>query len=195
MTTMTDTTIGAPDASGRFLLRIPPGLHEALRRAADEAGLSLNEFCARKLAAPGESVQGPGVDVVARATEQFGEKLVGVLVFGSWARGDLGTESDVDLLVVVDPEVPIVRSLYRAWDDAAGALTWDGRRLEVHFVSLPDLDDGPSSLWAEAALDGIVLFDRGFELSRSLIAVRRRIAGGAVRRRRVHGQPYWVGGR
>ncbi len=180
-------------ASGRFLLRIPPGLHEALRRAAEESELSLNEYCVRKLATPGQAVQGPGVDVVVQAMEQFGDELVGVLVFGSWARGDTTEGSDVDLLVVVDPDIAIVRSLYRTWDDAAEGLTWNGRRLEVHLVSLPDESDPSSGLWAEAALDGIVLYDRGFELSRRLIPIRHRIAAGAVRRRRVHGQSYWVG--
>ena len=163
-----------------------------LRRAAEETGLSLNDYCARKLAAPGVSVGGPGADVVARAAEDFGEDLVGVLVFGSWARGDAIKGSDVDLLVVVGSDVPIVRSLYRAWDEAAPG--WEGRRLEVHFVHLPAAGDPTTGLWAEAALEGLVLFERGFELSRRLIDIRRRIAAGAVRRRRAHGQPYWVGG-
>ena len=191
---MDDITSRDHGPSGRFLLRISPGLHAALRRAADEAGLSLNEYCARKLAGPAPAVVGPGADVLVRATQQFGEDLVGVLVFGSWARGDVADESDVDLLVVVDPGVDIVRSLYRVWDEADPPLTWEGRRLEVHLVHLPASGEMPSGLWAEAALDGLVLFDRAFELARRLIAIRRRIATGAVRRRRVHGQPYWVGG-
>jgi predicted nucleotidyltransferase len=158
------------------------------------AGLSLNEYCARKLAEPGAAAVGPGGDVVARAAERFGHDLVGVLVFGSWARGDEVEESDVDLLVVLDPGVAIVRSLYRAWDATKPELTWDGRRLEVHFVRLPPPGETPTGLWAEAALDGLVLFDQGFELSRRLVEIRGRIAAGVVRRRRVHGQSYWVGG-
>lgn len=191
---MSDTKSGAQRPSGRFLLRVSPGLHGALRRSAEEAGVSLNEYCARKLAAAGAVVDGPGAGVVSRAMERFGEDLLGVLVFGSWARGEAGTESDVDLLVVLDPRVTITRGLYRAWDEAAADLTWDGRPLEVHFVRLPESGDDPTGLWAEAALEGLVLFERGFELSRRLIGFRRRIAAGAVRRHRVHGQPYWVGG-
>jgi hypothetical protein len=38
--------------SGRFVLRISPGLHAALRAAAAEVKMSLNDYCARKLAAP-----------------------------------------------------------------------------------------------------------------------------------------------
>lgn len=192
---MDDTTSLPTEPSGRFLLRLSPGLHGALRSAADEVGLSLNEYCARKLAAPGGKVSDPGAEVIARAAGQFGEDLLGVLVFGSWARGDASEGSDVDLLVVVGPDVAIVRSLYRAWDEAAPAeLTWDGRRLEVHFVRSPEPGEVPTSLWAEAAVDGIVLFERGLDLSRRLIDIRRRITAGVVRRRRAHGQPYWVGG-
>ena len=43
---------GRSRASGRFVLRIEPGLHEALRNAARASGLSLNDYCARRLAAP-----------------------------------------------------------------------------------------------------------------------------------------------
>lgn len=192
---MDDIIPRAGEPSGRFLLRVSKGLHGSLRRAAAETGLSLNEYCARKLAAPGASAVGPGADVVARAVDRFGEDLLGVLVFGSWARGEAGDESDVDLLVVLDPSVAIVRSLYRAWDETAPKLTWDGQRLEVHFVRLPDPGVTPTALWAEAALDGLVLFDRGFALSRRLVEIRWRIATGEVRRHRVHGQPYWVGAR
>jgi len=194
ITIMNDTTPHGEAASGRFRLRVSPGLHGALRGAAAEVGLSLNEYCARKLSAPGAAVAEPGAEVVARAAATFGENLLGVLVFGSWARGDAGEESDVDLLVVVDPAVAISRSLYRGWDETAPELTWDGRRLEVHFVRLPEAGEASTGLWAEAALDGVVLFERGFELSRRLIGIRGRIATGAVRRGRVHGQPYWVGG-
>ena len=51
---------------------------------------------------------------------------------------------------------------------------------------------GFSGLWAEVALDGTVLFDRGWMLSARLARVRRAIADGRLVRRVVHGQPYWT---
>ena len=188
---MSDTIDGNAGPSGRFVLRISPGLHVALRSAAAEAGLSLNDYCARKLTAPG-SVDEPTFEVVQRATQQFGDQLMGILAFGSWARGELTEESDVDLLVVVDAAVPIVRSLYRMWDEAP--VSWEARPVEVHIVHPPDAREPPSGLWAEAALEGLLLYERGQDLSRRLVEVRKRIAAGDVSRRFAHGQPYWVGG-
>lgn len=178
------------ELSGRFVLRISPGVHGALRAAAAEAGLSLNDYCARKLAAPGV-VAGPAFEVVHRAAEQFADALVGIVAFGSWARDELTEESDVDLLIVVQPTVSIVRGLYRPWDERP--ISWEGRAVEVHIVHLPGPADDPSGLWAEAATEGLVLFECGLELSRRLVDIRKLIAAGGMSRRHVHGQPYWVG--
>ena len=48
-----------------------------------------------------------------------------------------------------------------------------------------------SGLWAEVALDGLVLLEREWSLSEHLARVRRAIAAGRLVRRVVHGQPYW----
>ncbi len=176
--------------SGRFLLRIDPGLHSALRRAADQAGLSLNEYCARKLAGGGVGLGDPGWQAVERAAAVVGGSLLGVVVYGSWARGEPMEASDVDVLIVVETSVPITRGLYRRWDDEP--VRWEDRRVEPHFVHLPPSDQGPTGTWAEVALDGIVLFDRGLVLSRRLVEFRKGILDGSIGRREIHGQPYWV---
>lgn len=182
----------AKPASGRFVLRIDPGLHAALRKAAKEAGLSLNDYCARKLAAPMGSLT--ALDwagaAVERASVSFGEDLLGVAAFGSWARGELSESSDIDLLVVVESSVAVTRTLYRAWDEQP--VTWNGRTLEPHFVHLPEIDKRIGSVWAEVALDGIVLFEHGFRISSTLVRVRHDILSGRMVRRLVHGQPYWT---
>lgn len=176
--------------SGRFVLRINPGLHAALRAAADRAGVSLNDYCARKLALPAAGVASPGAAVVTRAASLLGDGLAGVVTFGSWARDELAESSDVDVLVIVDPQVAIRRELYRAWD--ADPMTWDSHPVEPHFVGLPDSATRVSSLWAEAAVDGVVLFDPDLSVSKHLAAIRRRITAGEIVRRQAYGQPYWV---
>lgn len=185
---MSDTVTDLP--SGRFVLRIDPRLHAALREAAEASGLSLNEYCARKLASPAGGVVGPAAEAVRRAVAVTGASLQGVVAYGSWARDELARTSDVDLLIVVSRELPVTRGLYTTWDESP--LTWKGHAVEPHFVSLPRKGERVSGLWAEAALDGVVLFERGFEVSRRLVEVRHRILEGRFERRRSHGQPYWV---
>jgi predicted nucleotidyltransferase len=178
--------------SGRCLLRLPPELHGSLHGAAAAAGLSFNEYCVRKLASPSPPLADAGaIAAVNAAARVAGDRLVGLVAFGSWARGEEGPDSDVDLLVVLGEELRVTRALYRRWD--AEPLLWDGRRVEPHFVHLPPADQLAGGVWAEAAIDGLVLFERSLEVSRRLARVRSDVARGRIRRRQVHGQPYWVG--
>lgn len=41
----------------------------------------------------------------AEARQQFGKKLQGVILYGSCARGDFSSDSDIDILVLLD--VPV----------------------------------------------------------------------------------------
>jgi predicted nucleotidyltransferase len=179
------------EASGRFVLRLAPSLHAMLRAAARDAGLSLNEYCARKLAGRGGAaeIDEHALRAVQRAATQLGSDLLAVVAIGSWARGEPSDGSDVDLLVVVAPRLELTRDLYRAWDE--DPLRWGERPVDVHFVHPPG-EDLPGGLWAEAAVDGVVLFERGFALSARLARVRRAIAEGRLVRRFAHGQPYWA---
>jgi HicB family/Nucleotidyltransferase domain len=177
-------------ASGRFVLRLEPGLHAALQAAAKLAELSLNEYCTRRLSAPMGAVQlGPAALLVQRAAEIHGADLVGIVAFGSWARGDAGPQSDLDVLVVLDAQLPLTRSLYRAWDEEA--MAWQTHAVQTHLVHLPEAG-AAGTVWAEAAIDGIVLFERDLSISRRLALVRGDIAAGRLVRRTVHGQPYWA---
>lgn len=179
-------------ATGRFVLRIPAALHALLRETAREAGLSLNEYCARRLGAPGSALgaEADAPAAVAAAASLLGRDLVGVLAFGSWARGEMAAGSDVDLLVASEPGVELTRALYRRWD--ASPLRWGGRPVDPHFVHLPAPGARVTGVWAEAAIDGVVLFERDFRLSSRLVRIRRDIAAGRIVRRLAHGQPYWT---
>lgn len=186
---MSDTT-QRPGAlpSGRFVLRIDPALHGLLRDDAARSGMSLNEYCARRLAAP--AAAGAATEVVRRAVALCGGRLTGVVVFGSWARDQLADGSDVDILVVVDAATAIKRALYTEWEREP--LDWDSRPVQAHFVHLPAAGARISGLWAEAAVEGVVLYDRELSVARRLVEIRRRIVAGEIVRREIHGQPYWV---
>ena len=176
--------------SGRFVLRMEPQLHGTLRDSARRAGISLNEFCVQKLAEPSLPTNS-AAELMARAAAICGSALEAVAVFGSWARGTAALSSDVDVLIVASQELAVTRGLYATWDEGQ-PLEWEGRRLEPHFVHLPESDARISGLWAELALDAIVVFDREFRLSRHLVAVRHAIVNGRVVRRTTGGHAYWV---
>jgi predicted nucleotidyltransferase len=178
--------------SGRFVLRLDSSLHAALKREAAHQQCSLNEYCVRVLATQGAAGDPDAAGVVAEVRRLAGTALVGVVAYGSWARGEPSDASDVDLLVVLDARVELTRALYRTWD--ATPLKWATRDVDLHLVHPIEPAQELSGTWAEAATDGIVLCDRGFELSRQLVCARQRIAAGELVRRVAHGQPYWVQG-
>lgn len=182
---------GASSKSGRFILRMPPALHAALHDAARGSGLSLNAYCVRQLTAFGVGVVSNDevTALVSRARTIVGDALSAVVLHGSRARGDAAPCSDVDAVIVVDSRLALSRELYRAWD--AQPITWRGLRVDPHFVHL-GRKGVYSGLWAELAVDGIVLFERDWKLSAYLARIRRAIASGRLVRHVVHGQPYWT---
>lgn len=187
---MGDTKDATRAASGRFVLRLPPALHGALRDSARQAGISLNEYCVRVLATAPGGVAGPGAAVAARAAATFGAEFVGVVVHGSWARGEATDSSDVDVLVVLAHTSRVTRATYGTWD--LEPITYDDREVDVHFVTLPADAVDPGPMWLEVAIDGIVVVDRDHQVARYLGEVRRGIARGAWTRHVADGHPYWA---
>ena len=177
----------------RVLLRLPAALHRAVTRAARERALSFNEYCVRRLQAPPEQDGASAARAVLshQARELFGEAVVGLVVIGSWIRGEAARSSDIDVLVVLSREVSITRDLYRQWDEVP--LEADGRPFDVHFVHVPLPGSRPTAVWCEAAVDGRVWYDADGSLARYLNEVRRAIADGRLVRATVHGQTYWKG--
>jgi len=190
--------------SGKFVVRMPAALHSRLKDEARRNGQSLNRLCIEKLQARESSVAGLGSatvqtgvispDFLDKIVRQWQGDLVGVVLFGSAARGDATEDSDIDLLLVMTPQVKIIRDLYRLWEQFcrgyAGAQ--DVRGISPHFVSLPDSVREAGGLWYEAAVDGVGLWEHDRQVSRFLGSVRIAMAQGQIRRRMLHGSPYWV---
>lgn len=172
------------------MVRVEPALHARLRREAAATGRSLNDLCIAKLSAAPPQLPDELSLLVSLAAERFGEELVGVVLYGSWIRGEATTDSDVDVLVVLQPDAILSASLYSQWDRPE--MKVGESPIDVHFTRLPYSGDLPTGLWAEVALDGRVLFERDLLLTRYLATARRRIAAGEIVRRTSHGQPYWV---
>jgi predicted nucleotidyltransferase len=177
------------------LLRLPPDLHGELKREAAASGVSLNSFGVQmiKEGLQGRSSTGGRFEpLVNKLREIHGEKLEGIILFGSEARGDARSGSDIDLLIVLAPEVPISRDLYREWDEHIPDRC-DGRReVNPHFVHIPGSPEKAGGIWLECALEGTAIYDRSGNLGKVLREIRERIAAGVFRRKFAHGHPYWI---
>jgi predicted nucleotidyltransferase len=167
-------------------------VHRQLTARAAACKLSLNEYCVRKLAGPESMVLAdPTVLAIrARADAIAGARLLGIIVHGSWVRGEARATSDVDVLLVVSRAVALTRDLYRAWDEAP--MAWGGRAVDAHFIHLPDETDRAGGVWCEAAVEGVLVHDRDGRVDQTLRRIRRLIADGRLVRKHAHGQPYWT---
>jgi predicted nucleotidyltransferase len=161
-------------------------------RAANREGLSVNEYCVRRLTAEASphAAHRDLRELLASAEAVAPGKVLGLVLHGSWPRGEARPSSDVDILVVVDASVALTRALYQRWD--ASPLVWDGRPVDAHFIHLPPDVGRAGGVWCEAAIEGRVLVDPDGRVDRLLVDIRRAIADGRLVRRRAHGQPYWT---
>jgi predicted nucleotidyltransferase len=119
--------------------------------------------------------------VVQRLAAGFGDRLLGVALFGSTARGEATADSDVDVLV-------IARGLPRLWDrDAALREVLPERPLvpPLSFLSRTpeEFDRDVRPLYLDLALDARVLFDRDGYLAGRLARLQELVREAKLRRR------------
>lgn len=189
-----------------MILRIPPSLHQRLKGEARAADVSLNTHCRALLSRRTRSALAPGTarsmalaggpsrptaalqDLAARVLEAWAGDIEGLVLFGSYARGRETAVSDIDVLVALGRNVTLDRDTYARWHPQE----FDGHEVAPLLAQVPDDGGRIGGLWFEAALDGIVLFDRDLRLSRFLARVRDLVASGRVKRMTTHGHPYWV---
>lgn len=182
------------ELSGRSVVRIPPGLHERVRRHAYERGISLNTCCRYALEEylaqerpVGSAITGPEESWVRIATEVLGGDLACMVLFASSARGESMTHSDIDLLIVTETSAQLCRALYLAWDSACSEAA-----VSPHFVHLPEKVFEAGSLWYEIAIDGLILFEKERRITGFLRTVRKAIADHLIERRNAYGHGCWI---
>ena len=132
--------------------------------------------------------------------EVYGDRLVSLAVFGSWARGVATPESDLDILVVADPlprgrmkRLDEFEAVERAtqptcelvWPDAARSLSLSP------VLKTPDELQAGSPLYLDMTLWRIVLHDRDGVLERYLSKLADRMAQLGSRRTETKGGAYW----
>ena len=128
---------------------------------------------------------------VEKLCAALGEDLVGVVLYGSHARGEAREESDADLLV-------IARGLPARWYERAVYLHRPLKRivgapvLSVLGKTPEELEQYFPSLYLDLGLDGVVLYDRDGYAARKLARIREIIVQtGLVRRRLAGGNMFW----
>lgn len=176
---------------------------KVLRRHAETRKTSFNQFCISLLEGAihldDASLNKPTLSgdfssqimryVTDAITPVFKEQIIGVALFGSAARGTMQENSDIDLLIVLSSGVVIERDLY----DRLPSHSIAGHSVSPSIVELPNTtEEALGSLWLEVALEGCILLDTDFQLSRLLISVRSEIVSGKVKRQFAYGIPYWV---
>ena len=104
-------------------------------------------------------------DVVESLVRAYGGRVVGVVLFGSRARGDYREDSDYDFLVVVDGYVG--NDWFYAHEALRPFRVRVGRPTTVLVVSYDDLVRNISfSTLLNAMYDGVILYDRDGRLGR-----------------------------
>lgn len=130
----------------------------------------------------------------------YGERLVALAVFGSWARGAATPASDLDVLIVAEA---LPRGRFKRLDEFAAveratevsrARVWPGAahplQLSPVFKTLAELRAG-SPLYLDMTLWRIVLHDRDGLLEGHLAALADRMAELGSRRTESKGGAYW----
>ena len=180
--------------SGRFVIRIPEGLHKILVERADSQNSSLNKLCQiliekglrEKEEAPWRKEVSP---LLLLLKQKFGSQLTGILLFGSQIQGNATQQSDLDVLVVLAEEIPLKRNLYQWWDS-----TFFQKSLTInpHFVHLPQDISQVGGLWFEVALSHEIIYEKRNNLSSIIKKLLSCIQKGEVARAFSNGHPYWV---
>lgn len=190
--------------SGKFVVRVPLEVHRDLKKEAHARGISLNELCVERLSKKATSGSEawwasfwreiPATLLSKAGLKARGFDLVGLVLFGSFPRGQSDSSSDIDLLLVLPTGGELSRDCYTRWDRGLEPLlrSVTHRRVSPQFVTLPKNLEQAGSLWLEVAREGIILWEENLKLSTFLHGLRSHIESRAFVRKESHGQPYWV---
>ena len=92
----------------------------------------------------------------ARLAEAYGDRFAGVVLYGSYARGEAGPDSDVDVLVVLNGPVNRWAEIGQLVDVAIEVEDGTGEMLSLLARSADDVEAAATPLLRNVRREGIV---------------------------------------
>lgn len=89
--------------------------------------------------------------------KQYGKRLRGVILYGSMARGEATTDSDIDLLVLLDPPLDYFAELRKLVDVLYPIQLESEQLISAKPVSFNDFEVGSLSLYRNARREGVAV--------------------------------------
>jgi len=89
--------------------------------------------------------------------EQYGSRLKGVVPYGSLARGEATTASDIDLLVLLEPPLDYFAELWNLIDILYPIQLQSEQLISAKPVSASDFEIGSISLYRNARREGVAV--------------------------------------
>ena len=87
----------------------------------------------------------------------YAERLKGLVLYGSCARGPEGVESDIDLMVLLEGPVDLAQEIRRIWAVLYPIQLESDRLLSVVPVDVALYDQGEYALYRQAKAEGVAL--------------------------------------
>ncbi len=129
--------------------------------------------------------------LLAVLKRELGQALVGVVIYGSHARGTARPDSDIDLLVIAYelPESRMARADF--FVDLQFEAGYSYARASILGKSVAEFESHFPALYLDIGLDGIVLFDRDGYVAGKLARIRALIKEAGLVRRQLDGNFIW----
>ncbi|WP_420456762.1 nucleotidyltransferase domain-containing protein [Rubrivirga sp.] len=96
-------------------------------------------------------------EATARLSAIYGPRLARVVLYGSYARGDAGPDSDVDLLLVLRGDVEPYTEIRRTGELALDLLLDHGADVSIQPYGIRDAEDERRPFVRNVLADGVTL--------------------------------------
>ena len=96
-------------------------------------------------------------EVRPRLERVFGDRLRGIVLYGSYARGEATEDSDIDLMVLLDGPVRLGEDLKVIVDALYPLQLETDQPIHAHPVALVSFDAGEFALYRNAKREGVFL--------------------------------------